>query len=563
MLYVGLLPLSTVLAQQVANDSTLNRTVVVENQYNPEVMDAFKVNVLPKIEEPQVPKKQIDYAVGQHPLANWKGADMSPIAAGETQPAASRGYIRGAYGNRNNTDFRLSYLWDISRKDQLGVMGSIYGRDGKLSSLSDSYDWNSRFFRADASVDYRHSFDKVAFALGGNIGSQNLNYMPQDETISSEHQRFLMGEGYMQLLSAKDAFPVDFSLQTGVQLFSRKHNQANQFASSETKVHTQGHVTGVMDERQKITLALTLDNVFYSEKNEAGNQLPVGTSETNPSILNSPLENLSLLQLTPYYTYVHDAISLKLGAHVDWQFGYDNGLKVAPQIAADYTFSDSYTLYLHADGGTQLNDYRRLNDVSPYFWNAFQPTTTYTPLEAEVGFVASPLAGLGIRIYGGYKLTKDDLLITPTYYGLTQNYVALVQEKTKAAFGGAKIDYNCKGWIDLSLGGTYYNWSTNENDNETLLWLKPEFALEFSLRAKILSELHAGVNYHYESRIQPEGVDEKANPVNNLGLYAEYQLLGRASIFVQFHNLLGKNYITEQGYPEQGFHALAGISWRF
>ena len=29
----------------------LERTVVVENQYNPEVMDAFKVNVLPKVEE--------------------------------------------------------------------------------------------------------------------------------------------------------------------------------------------------------------------------------------------------------------------------------------------------------------------------------------------------------------------------------------------------------------------------------------------------------------------------------------------------------------------------------
>ena len=35
--FVGLLPLSAVYAQQ---DSTLNRTVVVENEYNPTVMDA-------------------------------------------------------------------------------------------------------------------------------------------------------------------------------------------------------------------------------------------------------------------------------------------------------------------------------------------------------------------------------------------------------------------------------------------------------------------------------------------------------------------------------------------
>ena len=47
--FVGLLPLSTVYAQQ---DSTLNRTVVVENEYNPTVMDASKINVLPRVEEP-------------------------------------------------------------------------------------------------------------------------------------------------------------------------------------------------------------------------------------------------------------------------------------------------------------------------------------------------------------------------------------------------------------------------------------------------------------------------------------------------------------------------------
>ena len=58
-------------AQEQKKDSTLNRTVVVENQYNPEVMDAFKVNVLPKVEEPAVAKKNIDYATSLRPLTSW------------------------------------------------------------------------------------------------------------------------------------------------------------------------------------------------------------------------------------------------------------------------------------------------------------------------------------------------------------------------------------------------------------------------------------------------------------------------------------------------------------
>ena len=35
-------------------DTTMNRTVVVEQEYNPDIMDASKVNVLPKVEEPTV-----------------------------------------------------------------------------------------------------------------------------------------------------------------------------------------------------------------------------------------------------------------------------------------------------------------------------------------------------------------------------------------------------------------------------------------------------------------------------------------------------------------------------
>ena len=49
ILSMGMLPVMVINAQQ--QDTTLVRTVVVENQYNPIVMDASKINVLPKVEE--------------------------------------------------------------------------------------------------------------------------------------------------------------------------------------------------------------------------------------------------------------------------------------------------------------------------------------------------------------------------------------------------------------------------------------------------------------------------------------------------------------------------------
>ena len=40
-------------------DTTMNRTVVVEQEYNPDIMDASTVNVLPKVEEPTFSKKEV------------------------------------------------------------------------------------------------------------------------------------------------------------------------------------------------------------------------------------------------------------------------------------------------------------------------------------------------------------------------------------------------------------------------------------------------------------------------------------------------------------------------
>ena len=56
------LPLGTH-AQQQPQDSTVNRTVVVEQEYNPDILDASKINVLPKVEPPTANKRTVEYDV--------------------------------------------------------------------------------------------------------------------------------------------------------------------------------------------------------------------------------------------------------------------------------------------------------------------------------------------------------------------------------------------------------------------------------------------------------------------------------------------------------------------
>lgn len=547
ILGAALLPMVPVAAQQHAKDSTLNRTVVVENQYNPEVMDAFKVNVLPQIEEPAVAKQHIDYAETQRPLMTWAVTPMEPITRSLVQSVAPRGYIRGAYGNRNNTDFKASYLWDISSRDCLEVMASLYGLSGNLSLLTEDDDWKSRFYRTDFSLDYRHEFKRVALLLGGNFASQVFNYMPAS-TLStqlpgySDKQHYTLAEGYIGIQSTDASMPIRFGVQTGLRSFSRKYAQMDLWDGSENIFHTLGYMEGNISDEQRVGLNLTMDNVIHDVDQQ----------------------DYTLLRLNPYYTYRNASFEARLGAHVDWQTAYHGGIKVAPDVELAYIFATSNRLYLKVGGGTRLNDFRQLNDISPYWFQPEQMRTTYTPIDLSAGLKASPVTGLGLHLYGGYRIIKNEIFVLP---GLANEdafsvYAGFAQDKANVGYGGASVSYAYRDWFDFSVKGTFYGWSVDE-DKEALLMLKPTFDIDLSARFKIMKGLHAGISYQYEGRKEIESLGGKADAVNELNLRVDYELMERFNVFVTVNNLLNKTYLLSNGYPMQKLYVMGGVSYRF
>lgn len=540
ILYAGILSAAALTAQEP--DSTLNRTIVVENQYNPEVMDAFKVNILPEIEEPAVAKKEIDYATGIRPFSGWTAVPMPSFVPDAGQKNAQRGYLRAAYGNRNNTDIKGSYLWDITSQDRLGVMASLYGMYGNIPYLEDAGKWKSRFYRTDISLDYKHDFRKVSLNVGGAFASQVFNYMPDydltNDLPATARQHYTLGEGYVGIASRGKEMPVDFSLQTGFRTFNRKYPNGHIGEGAENTIHTEGSVTGEISEGQHISIGLTMDNLIYE----------------------TPVKDYTLLQINPCYTLQNDDISLRVGAHADLQTANGSGMKFAPDVKLSYTFAGSYVVYVQTAGGTRLNDFRHLNEISPYWDQRQQLRTSYTPIDASIGLKASPADGFGFRLYGGYRITKNELFSLPGSFGSNASCL-LLQDKAKVAYAGASVSYAYRDWIDFTLKGAYYDWKTESKDDR-LLWLKPRFGIDFSARGKVADNLHITVDYLYEERSEAAGW-KKADAINSLNIGAEYLLFDRLTLFVRLNNLLDKYYLTEAGYPVQGFNVMGGLSFRF
>ena len=533
ILSLGIWALGIAHAQQ---DTTLVRTVVVENQYNPTVMDASKINVLPKVEEPTVPKTHIDYASSVRPVSAWNYQSMDPIVKEWKADAAYRGYLRAGYGNNGNVDAKLGYLWDISKTDRLNVAASLDGWNGDLASIQ-GQDWKSRLYNTKVGLDYRHAFKNFDFLLGGAFRSQVLNYVPSDK----QHQT--LANVYMGFASSSKDMPIQFAAELGMKSFGEKYPLISpENKNKETNLYLNGDVWKQLSNGGRLGLKVNVDNYSYAS---------------------DATEDWTAIEGNPYFLTHSDDWKVRIGAHVDWKGGEDSKVYVSPDVNVEYIFSDSYVLFARAEGGRQISSFYELTDITPYFYeNGMKPT--YMTLDAALGLKASPMNGWWFLLSGGYQVRENDVCLT-----LGEGYpfwcARNMYGKTNVFYGTAELKYDYKDLVDFSLKGTYYHWNYKNMDwigvdpSESALSLKPELEVMTEVGAKVLEGLRIHAGYEYVKRCN----DFVGDPIGNLYAGADYALLKNLSIFAKVNNLLNKEYVKHDVYPAQKLNFLGGVSLRF
>ena len=551
-------------AQQ--QDTTLVRTVVVENQYNPTVMDASKINVLPKVEEPTVPKAHIDYANSVRPVASWANQSMNPIVRDWTPDAAYRGYLRAGYGNNGNVDAQLGYLWDISKKDRLNVVASLNGWNGEMRGYNwqdnnwIGNDWTSRLYNTQVGLDYKHAFKKMDLMLGGKYRSQVFTYMPMKyDEVSSEtaypapsttHQHQTLANGYIGFASTDKDMPIQFAAEVGMRYFNMKYATMYQKDGNENNLYIKGNVWKKIGDESRAGLKVKFDNYSYSSES---------------------VDGATAVDLNPYYGYENDDWRVRLGANVDWWSGMHDGdenkIYVSPDVSVEHFFADSYVFYAKADGGRRINSFYQLTTQYSPYWMTRELLPTYVTLDAALGVKGSPMNGLWFNLSGGYKITENDFVPV----GLTTDYDAYFANvtgcKTKLFYGTGELKYDFKDVWNMYLKGTYYSWksegmmlsSAPNAENRDECGLLPEFEINAGVGFKVLEGLKVNVGYDFVKRRD----GDRYEPISNLYAGADYALLKNVSIFAKVNNLLNKEYVRHDGYPAQKLNLLAGVSLQF
>lgn len=533
-------------------DTTMNRTVVVEQEYNPDIMDASKVNVLPKVEEPTISKKEVEYAIGFLPASSIPADLMRPYTGTEIQPGSKLGYVRAGYGNYGNLDVLANYLFKISDKDKLNLRFQMDGMDGKLTIPTQEEKWKAYYYRTRANMDYTHQFNNVDLNIAANFGLSNFNLAPNEPG----KQKFTEADFHLGVKSTDETYPVQFKAETNFMMYNRQNNNLMFFNETlgETQIRTKGLVSGAISDEQSINIGLDMRNIFYN-KDLKLNEIPVYKDRTT-------------LDLNPYYKLHSDNWNLRIGANVDFSFGSGKTLRVSPDVVAQYIFSESYVLYAQATGGKLVNDFRRLEILCPYALPVNAIQDTYEQFNASLGFKASPYPGLWFNLYGGYQDLKDDLYqvseevdnnVGPDSEPMPYQFLNMAMTNSHNFYAGMKISYEYKDIVALSASGTYRNWDTKE---DYALLLKPACEFNFNATFKPVKELSINIGYDYIGR---EDVKElgKLSAVSDLYAGASYNVFKGVSVYARINNLMNKKYQYYLGYPTEGFNFIGGLSFSF
>jgi len=536
-------------AQQQKNDTVMSRTVVVEQEYTPDILDAQKINVMPQVEPLTSSDKKIQYATSPLSIRQIPTSLMPVYAGEEIQTAAWPGYVRLGAGLPGNIDLLTNYLYNISEKDQLNAFLLFNGNSGDRKS-NNGEKWHARYYQTRAGVDFTHDFTSLKLDLGAHLGISNFN-----RGYEMGNQNFTSGDIHVGLTSAQIDQAITYQAETNLMYYKRK---AGPSSHTEYAIKTKGYVLAPFAENQSVGIGFRLDNFFYKSEKDI-----------------YKYKNNSNLAMNPYYLYENDTWKLRLGANVNYAFGLESKFNMAPDIDAQYHFSEKNLFYARATGGNISNDFRRFEQLTPYAdLPSQQVIGTFEQVNIAVGLKGNPFEGLWYNIFGGYQDLKRDIapLLRNNYYSNGVSYTVnqdnatviptiLAQANTHNLYIGAEANYDYKSIFNISVSATYRGWGISDDELKELLTYKPAFIAEMDLTYRPINQMRLNMGYQYVGRKGGDLLKPKA--INNLYFGGSYQLKDNFSVYAQINNLLNQKYHYFAGIPEQGINFVGGITLGF
>lgn len=527
-----------------AQDTTFNRVVTVERDYQPDIEKAVKIKLQPVIQKEEVEPNPVVYSTYSNPLS--VGYNLHPLQAAKTtfipQPTLN-GLIEGAIGHRNS-HLLFAYRLTQKKKTSLNLYANhdaYWGRDA-LSTSALGMELTRHFSKAD--LYFNVAGDHEYFTYYGRLFDTNSNIATP---LAFQH---LWNVNTHIGLKSTNKKAVQYRLETGYTAY---------IASTDAIEHL---------------LRSHLDIAWANDNHSAG----IHTSVQNSLRNDSNTWNKHALRIEPFYAYKNERLHVHLGVNFDVNIGMgklfstlDNvAFAPSPNVTFDWTMiKNVFTLYAHAKGsiGTGSLDeylgYNRYLNIAEGM--TFDLPRAYTPVDAQVGFKIRPLRTMLIDVYGGYAYMHNACnmmaIVDPLYEHAALDFKLQLADYQRWKLG-ATLHWHIRDIVELNLGANYYLW---QGANGMTTYDRPSwdaFArldIHFDSKWSIYSE-----NYLVGGCWAATTVGDKwLKPTVSLNLGGQYSVNNWLHVYLQLNNYLNRKNDIFYGYQSQGCHFLLGLKYKF
>ena len=558
-------------------DTTLNRVVTVERDFQPVIQSAGKINQQPSILQHDLQLNPVVYSTYSTPLSVSYNIYPLPVAEAKFTPQTPlNGILEGAIGHRNT---HLLFGYQLQKRNN----------DLKLYANHDAY-WGKPGLVKDAQsnskigLDYTYHFSNLDFYMNaeGNVAHWDY-YTPTSRTSLG---KICLGTGRGLLWDAQANMGIrstsnnafQYRIQTGYVAMG-EWDQVDHIINThiDFKWTNNTHAAGIN---------IQMKNNFYSETVWATDDMD------EPFVhLDYIPHNRHALRVEPFYEYSNYNFRLHAGVNLDmnidpfigtdqWLSKTDNlGFAPSPNVqVAWHTQDNLFHLYANAVGsyGTAMRDEKLLYNRFHFLEKENQYVAPYTPIDATIGFKLRPLKSLLIDIYGGYAWMGQyasyvDIRQYPIMNATAIDYLISQQEFQQWKVGGT-LHYHYRDIVELNVHGNYYFFRRTEpikpvedTEHHPIAYDRPDWDLKARLDVHIDSKWSIySDNYFAGSRwAKTSEGDKQIKPMIQLSIGGQYSINRWLNVYLQLDDYLNRKDEIFYGFQSQGIHFLAGVTWKF
>ena len=552
------------------NDSTIQRNVVVEREFQPVIQSAGKVNIAPLQVETTIEPVDVVFSDYTNSLSN--SYNLTTLGSSDikfNRPKPSNGWLEVG-GGFPTTWLDFGYRMKGKNKMQLDLYANHDGQWG-IKSRADSkigmaFIQPLEMIDIYFNVEGGHSFYT---RYGRYYDGDNKLRKKYGELVKDDKQHVFEADVNVGVRSTKLS-NITLQLQTGYYAYILPA------LAIEHNIRTYANAAWV-NEDNMAGIDIFVQNSFYSVDKLAA---------LSPSAYNSR----HAMRFEPFYQYrtlnwqVHAGVNIDLNVGKGQLLSGNANISFAPSpnVEAEYRILPSMlAVYAKVKGSFGTGTLHRYMELNPYFdiipGITSHHVSAYTPADTYIGFKIKPASTLFIDVYGGFAHLRNQLTVcAPTYAMLHASDLTNLQFLYSAYNRwtvGAELTYHYQDIVKARLSGNYFHWqqllletpAAMTYDN-TKIYDRPSWNVALRVEVNIDSKWSVySDNCAHGSvyALLADGTNARLKPFINLNLGAKYNVNRWLYVYAQLNNYLHRHNDIYYGYQSQGINGEIGFHWDF